>query len=288
MVQRSSASSASPSCSGGAEMVKVAEAPRCAVQARKWRASRREAGPVVSQVLMCSWVQPASVRSWSVEPVEEGHSGGDLVAGVADRGAPGRGDTCCSPSQAAHGLPCGEGVHQPSMLGVVDPGDGGGDPLFEPGDGLVAFGQGAMGDEELADVAGRSRPGMGIERVVGQRHRARRQRGEDRGAGTLTQPVERGERRVGGGDGVTHGDESGGDVAVGTGEQHGDTASERAVGAAAPLEQPVLTAAMRTGRLRRRARRSHSSASRSDREVTPGGAHGCSDRNCPRRVSAAR
>ena len=38
------------------------------------------------------------------------------------------------------------------MLGVVDPGDGGGDPLFEPGDGLVAFGQGAMGDEELADL----------------------------------------------------------------------------------------------------------------------------------------
>jgi hypothetical protein len=183
-----------------------------------------------------------------VEPVEEGDSGGDLVAGVADRGASGRGDTCCSPSQAAHGLPCGEGVHQPSLLGVVDPGDGGGDPLFEPGDRFVAFGEGAVGDEELADVAGRSRAGMGVERVVGQRHRARRQRGEDRGAGALTDPVERGERRVGGGDGVTHGDEGGGDFAVGTGEQHGDTTRERAVGAAAAFEQPVLAAALRTGR----------------------------------------
>jgi hypothetical protein len=134
-----------------------------------------------------------------------------------------------------------------TILGVVDRGDGRGDPLFEPGEGLVAFGERAVDDEELADIAGRSRSRMDVERFVGQRHRARRQRGEDRGAGTRPQPVERGERRVGGGDRVAHGDERGGDLAVRTDAQLGGAPCQRAVGATAALEQPVLTAALRAG-----------------------------------------
>ncbi len=92
-----------------------------------------------------------------VVPSEERDRGGDLVAGVAGGAAPGGRGPCCAPPEPTHGLPCGEGLHDSTMFGVVDRGDGGIDPLFEPGDGLVAFRERSVGDKEVTDVAGRSR-----------------------------------------------------------------------------------------------------------------------------------
>ncbi len=107
-----------------------------------------------------------------IEPGKEPDGGGDLVAGVAGGEATGGAGACCSSAEATHRVPGRECVHQPSMLGIVDVGDGGGDPVFESGEGLVAFGEGAVGDEELADVAGGSGSWVGVEGLVGQLDRA--------------------------------------------------------------------------------------------------------------------
>ena len=139
----------------------------------------------------------AEPLSSGIEPRQQGDGSVDAGLGEARVGhLAGVG----SATQPAEHNPGGIGVDHAPVIGTLDPIERGLDPALEAGQVLVAWREGAVGDQHAAQVIGRLSLGVGVERLVGDGEPPGGHIGEDRRTLASSEPVEGAEGLAGGGE----------------------------------------------------------------------------------------
>src|SRR5690606_8868229 len=166
-----------------------------------------------------------------VEPVQQEDCGSD-VATVGLRGAGSVASALRSAACVLDDVPFREGADDPGL--VWGQGfEGGSRPELEPGEGLVAFGEGSGHDEVVPDVAGDRALRQPVEEPMTDLGVLRGEFVEESGRGAGPQPAHDRPGPLRLGERVGKGLERWGDRAIGAGEELGDSVGDGTTGASA-------------------------------------------------------
>ena len=140
---------------------------RSAAQPKKSRTSGALGGPSASQSSRSAWVVPARSSLAGGQEAQEGDGGVEVHLGVAGGGArrPGRFGPLAGTAQHP---PRRIRTQQPALALVLDVRQSFADPGLEAHQGVVAGGEYAVGDEQVAEVVGPTPGRVGVEGLVGE------------------------------------------------------------------------------------------------------------------------